>query len=96
MQVFGARGCVGALPIERIWRDSRLARLGGGTDEVLADLVASGLDRQDPEAEAQLAGYLARDLPRPEPAGRAAGRRQHAAHLLDHTSRVVEEVARRD
>jgi alkylation response protein AidB-like acyl-CoA dehydrogenase len=86
MQVFGARGCVGALPIERIWRDSRLARLGGGTDEVLADLVASGLDRQDPEAEAQLAGYLARDLPRPEPADRAAGRQQYATHLLDHTS----------
>jgi hypothetical protein len=51
-------------PLERIWRDTRLARLGGGTDEVLADLVASGLDRPDPEIEGLLSGYLAGDVPR--------------------------------
>jgi alkylation response protein AidB-like acyl-CoA dehydrogenase len=69
MQVFGARGCTTNFPMERLWRDCRIARLGGGTDEVLADLVASGLDRQDREFERLLSGYLAADLPRSE-AGR--------------------------
>lgn len=70
MQVFGARGAITNFPIERIWRDTRLARLGGGTDEVLAELVASGLDRPDPHAEDLLRGYITADSPRPEPAGR--------------------------
>jgi alkylation response protein AidB-like acyl-CoA dehydrogenase len=69
MQVFGARGCTSNFPIERLWRDCRLARLGGGTDEVLADLVASGLDRHDPEIEPELAGYIAADMPRREGGG---------------------------
>src|SRR5262249_34078962 len=43
MQMLGARGCSDTFPLERLWRDSRLARLGGGTDEVLADLVASAI-----------------------------------------------------
>lgn len=64
MQAFGARGSSSNFPIERLWRDSRLARLGGGTDEVLADLVASGLDRPDPDSDAALSGYLAADHPR--------------------------------
>jgi alkylation response protein AidB-like acyl-CoA dehydrogenase len=67
MQVLGARGCTSNFPTERLWRDCRLARLGGGTDEVLADLVASGLDRPDPEFEHLLDGYLAADLPLLEP-----------------------------
>lgn len=66
LQVFGARGCVTGFPVERIWRDTRLARLGGGTDEVLADLVASGLDRPDPGTERLLGEYLAADSPVPE------------------------------
>jgi alkylation response protein AidB-like acyl-CoA dehydrogenase len=65
MQVFGARGTSANFPIERLWRDCRLARLGGGADEVLADLVASGLDRPDAEADAALAALLAADRPRP-------------------------------
>jgi alkylation response protein AidB-like acyl-CoA dehydrogenase len=64
MQVFGARGCSTNFPIERIWRDCRLARLGGGADEVLADLVASGLDREDPGPAAALSAYLEADYPR--------------------------------
>jgi alkylation response protein AidB-like acyl-CoA dehydrogenase len=63
MQVFGARGAISTFPLERIWRDTRLARLGGGADEVLADLVASGMDRPDPEAEQVLHGYLSGDSP---------------------------------
>jgi alkylation response protein AidB-like acyl-CoA dehydrogenase len=64
LQTFGARGSSSNFPIERLWRDSRLARLGGGTDEVLADLVAFGLDRPDPDSDAALSAYLATDHPR--------------------------------
>jgi alkylation response protein AidB-like acyl-CoA dehydrogenase len=63
MQVFGARGCMHGLPLERIWRDTRIARMGGGTDEVLADLVASGLDRTDASIDALLDEYMAGDTP---------------------------------
>lgn len=67
MQVFGARGCMRGFPVEHIWRDTRMARLGGGTDEVLADLVASGLDRTDPSVERLLDKYLADDTQIPAP-----------------------------
>lgn len=63
MQIFGARGYSKNYPLERLWRDTRLARLGGGTDEVLSDLVASGLDRRDPETDALLARLEALDAP---------------------------------
>lgn len=63
MQMLGARGCGTNFPMERMWRDCRLARLGGGTDEVLAELVAAGLVRDDPPFDEMLAGYLAADLP---------------------------------
>jgi alkylation response protein AidB-like acyl-CoA dehydrogenase len=65
LQVFGARGATSALPVARFWQDSRLARLGGGPDEILAELVAADLDRPDVEAERLLASYLASDSPRP-------------------------------
>jgi alkylation response protein AidB-like acyl-CoA dehydrogenase len=67
MQVFGARGCMRGFPIERIWRDARIARMGGGTDEVLADLVAAGLDRADASIDVLLDEYIAADSPRPDP-----------------------------
>jgi acyl-ACP dehydrogenase len=69
LQILGARGGSDAFPLERLWRDTRMARLGGGTDEVLADLVAAGIDRPDPEYDAVLAAYLAADHPRFRPAG---------------------------
>jgi|HubBroStandDraft_1064217.scaffolds.fasta_scaffold05432_6 alkylation response protein AidB-like acyl-CoA dehydrogenase len=69
MQVLGARGCSETFPLERLWRDSRLARLGGGTDEVLADLVASAIDRVDPVYDALLSAYLCADQLEPPPAG---------------------------
>jgi alkylation response protein AidB-like acyl-CoA dehydrogenase len=65
MQVFGARGGMNGFPVERLWRDTRMARIGGGTDEVLADLVASGLDRTDATIDAMLDEYTAGDTPRP-------------------------------
>jgi alkylation response protein AidB-like acyl-CoA dehydrogenase len=87
MQVLGARGCMSSFPVERIWRDTRLARLGGGTDEVLADLVASGLDRQDPGTEELLAGYLAGDIPAPEPARRRRRERPAVSSARSTTGR---------
>jgi alkylation response protein AidB-like acyl-CoA dehydrogenase len=66
MQVFGARGYTSHYPVERIWRDVRLARIGGGTDEVLAELVGSGLDRRDPGWDEQLSEFEAADLPQPQ------------------------------
>jgi alkylation response protein AidB-like acyl-CoA dehydrogenase len=72
MQVLGARGCSASFPMERLWRDSRLARLGGGTDEVLTDLVASGIDRQDPDFDGLLSAYLAADVPSPGSVRQAA------------------------
>ncbi len=65
MQVFGARGNTTSYPLERLWRDCRVARIGGGTDEVLADTVASFIDRPDPRAQALLdqVGQADRPLP---------------------------------
>jgi alkylation response protein AidB-like acyl-CoA dehydrogenase len=40
MQLLGGRGYTMATPIGRMWADSRLMRIGGGTDEVLRELVA--------------------------------------------------------
>jgi acyl-ACP dehydrogenase len=34
-------------PLARLWRDTRLARLGGGSDEMMWELVASGLRPDD-------------------------------------------------
>jgi alkylation response protein AidB-like acyl-CoA dehydrogenase/acyl-CoA synthetase (AMP-forming)/AMP-acid ligase II len=48
MQILGGRGYVEDMtPLARIWRDSRLARIGGGTDEMMWELVASGLMSDD-------------------------------------------------
>ena len=65
MQIFGARGNTSAFPLERLWRDCRIARIGGGTDEVLADVVASSLDRPDRTADEFIAAAAAADQPVP-------------------------------
>ena len=67
IQIHGGYGYVEGFPVERIWRDARMARMGGGTDEVLADLVAAGLDRADASIDVLLDEYLAADTPRPDP-----------------------------
>jgi hypothetical protein len=54
MHLLGARGYLeDRSPLARIWRDMRLARLGGGTDEMMWELVAGGL-RGDDDAYAAL------------------------------------------
>lgn len=48
MHVFGGMGYVeDATPLARMWRDVRSARLGGGTDEMMWELVAGGLEPDD-------------------------------------------------
>jgi alkylation response protein AidB-like acyl-CoA dehydrogenase len=44
MHIFGGAGyLVDESPLGRVWRDMKLARVGGGTDEVLWELVAAGM-----------------------------------------------------
>lgn len=45
MQVLGGAGYTEATSLARIWRDLRLSRIGGGTDEVLRELIARGSRR---------------------------------------------------
>lgn len=40
MQILGGRGYTGETPMSQLWRDIRIARIGGGTDEVLRELIA--------------------------------------------------------
>ena len=39
VQIFGGYGYSMEFPIQRAWRDSRLIRIGGGTDEVMRDVI---------------------------------------------------------
>jgi citronellyl-CoA dehydrogenase len=39
MQIFGGIGYSMDFPLQRAWRDSRLIRIGGGTDEVMRDVI---------------------------------------------------------
>jgi alkylation response protein AidB-like acyl-CoA dehydrogenase len=39
LQVFGGYGYAMEFPIQRAWRDARLIRIGGGTDEVMREVI---------------------------------------------------------
>jgi alkylation response protein AidB-like acyl-CoA dehydrogenase len=39
LQIFGGYGYSMELPIQRAWRDARLLRIGGGTDEVMREVI---------------------------------------------------------
>ena len=40
LQVFGGAGYASGTGIERAWRDSRLLRIGGGTDEIMREVIS--------------------------------------------------------
>jgi len=40
MQIFAGAAYTTALDIERAWRDTRLIRIGGGTDEIMREVIA--------------------------------------------------------
>jgi acyl-CoA dehydrogenase/citronellyl-CoA dehydrogenase len=48
LQIFGGYGYMEEYPIARIWRDTRLYRIGGGTDEIMKEIIA---DRMGLKAE---------------------------------------------
>ncbi|ANZ39764.1 hypothetical protein BBK82_30720 [Lentzea guizhouensis] len=48
LQAFGGRGYTEEFPLARMYRDLRLTRIGGGTDEMLCEVIASNLDADDP------------------------------------------------
>jgi alkylation response protein AidB-like acyl-CoA dehydrogenase len=39
LQIFGGYGYSMEFPIQRAWRDSRLIRIGDGTDEVMREVI---------------------------------------------------------
>jgi alkylation response protein AidB-like acyl-CoA dehydrogenase len=45
MQILGGAGYTEATSVAQIWRDLRLSRIGGGTDEVLRELIARSVRR---------------------------------------------------
>lgn len=47
LQIFGGNGYMREYPIERLWRDTRLHRIGAGTDEVMKEIISKqmGLNR---------------------------------------------------
>jgi alkylation response protein AidB-like acyl-CoA dehydrogenase len=56
MHIFGGSGyLVDETPLGRWWRDMKLARVGGGTDEVLWELVAAAM-KPDHDGYAELIG----------------------------------------
>src|SRR5207244_11118160 len=40
IQILGGHGCMREFPVERAWRDARLARLGAGTDGITKAIIA--------------------------------------------------------
>lgn len=43
LQIHGGYGYMMEYPVQRIWRDVRLNRIGGGTDEVMKEIIAKSL-----------------------------------------------------
>jgi alkylation response protein AidB-like acyl-CoA dehydrogenase len=43
MQIWGGSGYMASNPVQRSWRDSRLIRIGGGTDEIMKEIIGKSL-----------------------------------------------------
>jgi alkylation response protein AidB-like acyl-CoA dehydrogenase len=63
MQLLGGRGYTQAFPIERLWRDTRLARIGSGTDQMMREIIAATVDHSTPGVDEQLQHYSSLDVP---------------------------------
>ena len=61
IQVFGGRGYTEDYPLERMYRAARLARIGGGTDEMLRQIICTHLDVPDAVRRDQLRKLETRD-----------------------------------
>jgi len=48
LQIHGGYGYIMEYPIQRYWRDIRLTRIGGGTDEIMKEIIADRLDLKAP------------------------------------------------
>src|SRR6266550_3520067 len=44
IQILGGHGYMREFPVERAWRDARLARIGAGTDEIMKEIIAKTYD----------------------------------------------------
>mgnify|MGYP001373091278 CR=1 FL=1 len=47
LQICGGNGYMMEFPIQRIWRDTRLYRIGAGTDEIMKEIIAKQMGLQD-------------------------------------------------
>jgi len=47
MQFMGGYGYMMEYPVQRSWRDARLGRIGGGTDEIMREIIATTMGRVD-------------------------------------------------
>ncbi len=43
LQIFGGYGYMNEYPISRIWRDTRITRVGGGTDEIQREIICTAM-----------------------------------------------------
>jgi alkylation response protein AidB-like acyl-CoA dehydrogenase len=72
LQFLGGRGYTTDYAAERIWRDTRIARIGGGSDEVMREVIASSHDRDaeppTPRSAPSTVGSR-RSIPRPRERG---------------------------
>jgi acyl-CoA dehydrogenase len=41
MQIMGGYGYMMEYPVQKAWRDMRIARIGGGTDEIMREIIAT-------------------------------------------------------
>jgi len=41
LQIHGGYGYMMEYPVQRYWRDIRLSRIGGGTDEIMKEIIAN-------------------------------------------------------
>ena len=46
LQVLGGYGCIANDTVERLYRDSRILRIGGGTDEMMLEIIGCAIEHQ--------------------------------------------------